>query len=170
LPETKFKWKRIMSAVAQVSLHSPVGDISVSEEDGYIVSVDWGWGRDQTSTPLLKETIRQLNAYFDGALKKFDLPLRPEGTKFQKAVWKEMLKIPYGRTLTYGDIASRLNSAPRAVGGACGRNNLPILIPCHRVLGANDALVGYTADGGLVTKTTLLILEGKELQLPQLEL
>lgn len=159
-----------MNAVAQLSLHSTVGDISVSEEDGRIVSVDWGWGRDQTPTPLLKEALQQLHAYFDGVLTKFDLPLKPEGTKFQKAVWKELLKIPYGRTLTYGDIASRLKSAPRAVGGACGRNNLPILIPCHRVLGANDALVGFTADGGLATKTTLLILEGKDMQLPQLEL
>lgn len=159
-----------MSGVAQLSLHTPVGDISITEEEGFLVSVDWGWGRDQASTPLLKEAARQLNAYFDRTLKDFDLTLKPIGTKFQKSVWKEMLKIPYGHTLTYGDIASRLKSAPRAVGGACGRNNLPILIPCHRVLGANDALVGYTADGGLATKTTLLILEGKDIRLPQLNL
>ncbi len=158
-----------MTVVTQISLHSPVGDISITEEDDVLVSVDWGWGRDQNPTPLLKEAKRQLNAYFDRALKKFDLPLKHIGTKFQKAVWKEMLKIPYGQTVTYGDIASRLNSAPRAVGGACGRNNLPIIVPCHRVLGAKDALVGYTADGGLATKTALLILEGKDIQ-PQLNL
>ena len=158
-----------MTEVAQISMHSPVGDISISEENGVLVSVDWGWGRDQTSTPLLKEAKKQLNAYFDRRLKKFNLPLKHIGTKFQRAVWKEMLKIPYGQTITYGDIASRLKSAPRAVGSACGRNNLPIIVPCHRVLGAKDALVGYTADGGLVTKTALLILEGKDIQ-PQLNL
>jgi methylated-DNA-[protein]-cysteine S-methyltransferase len=159
-----------MNATAQLSLHSPIGDISIAEEDGFLVSVDWGWGRDQTSTPLLKEAARQLNSYFDRALTKFDIPLKPIGTKFQKSVWKEMLKIPYGHTWTYGDIALRLNSAPRPVGGACGRNNLPIFIPCHRVLGSNDRLVGYTADGGLATKTALLILEGKGIQLSQLNL
>ncbi len=152
-----------LNPVAQLSLHSPVGDLSISEDNGVIVSLDWGWGRDQTSTPLLNEAKRQLNAYFDGVLKRFDLPLEPNRTPFQKKVWKQMLKIPYGRTVTYGHIAERLGSGARPVGTACGRNPLPILIPCHRVMGANGALGGYSGEGGLVTKKALMLIEGKEI-------
>lgn len=147
----------------QLSLHAPVGDLSVSEEDGFIVALDWGWGRDQSPTPLLTEASRQLNAYFDGELTRFDLPLKPTGTAFQQHVWKSMLKIPYGRTRTYGELASMLNSSAQAVGGACGRNPLPILIPCHRVVATNGALGGYSGGGGLETKTALLRLEGVQL-------
>jgi len=147
----------------QLSMHSPVGDITVSEEDGAIVSVDWGWGRDQQPTPLLKKAKKQLEDYFDGKLIAFNLPLAPMGTDFQKKVWNQMLKIPYGGTKTYLNIAKTLRSAPRAVGGACGRNPIPIIIPCHRVLATNGGLGGYSGDGGLVTKTALLTLEGATL-------
>jgi methylated-DNA-[protein]-cysteine S-methyltransferase len=143
----------------QMSLHSPVGDITVSEDDGVIVAVDWGWGRDQTPTPLLKESLKQLNAYFDGALTHFDLPLRPFGTDFQRKVWKHMCTIPYGTVRTYGDVAARLKSGARSVGTACGRNPIPIIIPCHRIVGTTG-LGGYTGEGGLTTKTALLTLEG----------
>ncbi|MGD8325582.1 MAG: methylated-DNA--[protein]-cysteine S-methyltransferase [Sphingomonadales bacterium] len=144
----------------QISLHSPVGDITLSEDDGAIVALDWGWGRDQDETPLLKEAVRQLNRYFDGEEIEFDLPLRPYGTKFQQSVWKKMLSIPYGKTMTYGEMAGELNSVARAVGGACRINPIPIIIPCHRVLAANGKLGGYTADGGIETKEALLRLEG----------
>lgn len=144
----------------QISLHSPVGDITLSEDDGAIVALDWGWGRDQDETPLLKEAVRQLNRYFDGEEMEFDLPLRPYGTEFQKSVWRQMLLIPYGKTMTYGEMASELKSVARAVGGACGINPIPIIIPCHRVLAANGKLGGYTADGGIETKEALLRLEG----------
>ncbi len=146
----------------QLSMHSPVGDLSVSEENGVIVSLDWGWGRDQEKTPVLKEAIRQLNEYFDGRLKEFNLPLGPMGTQFQENVWSQMNEIPYGKVRTYADIAKRLKSSARAVGGACGRNPIPILIPCHRVVAANGGLGGYSGDGGLQTKTALLTLEGCE--------
>ena len=146
----------------QLSMHSPVGDLSVSEENGVIVSLDWGWGRDQEKTPVLKEAIRQLNEYFDGRLKEFNLPLGPMGTQFQENVWSQMNEIPYGKVRTYADIAKRLKSSARAVGGACGRNLIPILIPCHRVVAANGGLGGYSGDGGLQTKTALLTLEGCE--------
>src|SRR5947207_3306863 len=76
----------------QLSMHSPVGDITISEDDGAIVAVDWGWGRDQTPTPLLKRAVKQLNSYFDGKRKKFELPLKPAGSDFQKAVWREMAR------------------------------------------------------------------------------
>jgi len=144
----------------QLSMHSPIGDLAVSEEDGAIVSLDWGWGSDSTPTPLLKEAKRQLEAYFDGTLEKFDLRLKPAGTDFQKRVWKAMLKIPYGKTLTYGEIATKIDGAARAVGAACGSNRIPIIIPCHRVLAAAGGLGGYSGSGGLRTKTALLRLEG----------
>lgn len=144
--------------MSQLSLHTPVGDLTLSEDDGKIVSVDWGWARDQKATPLLKEAKRQLDAYFDGTLEKFDLPLKVEGTTFQKQVWREMLKIPAGRTRTYGDIAKRLSASAQSVGTACGRNRLPIIIPCHRVVGASG-LGGYSGAGGVETKIALLELE-----------
>jgi methylated-DNA-[protein]-cysteine S-methyltransferase len=146
----------------QLSLHSPVGDLSLSEEDGALVALDWGWGRDQTPTPLLKEAIRQLNAYFDGKLTDFDLPLAPFGTAFQKRVWQQMRKIPYGKTRTYGALAEKLKSGARPVGTACGRNTIPIIIPCHRVVGTST-LGGYSGAGGLETKAALLRLEGAEI-------
>ncbi|MBL8645239.1 MAG: methylated-DNA--[protein]-cysteine S-methyltransferase [Rhodospirillaceae bacterium] len=144
----------------QLSFHSPVGDLTVSEEDGAIVSVDWGWASANKPTPLLRKAKAQLDKYFDGKLEEFDLPLNPAGTPFQKRVWQLMLKIPYGHTKTYGDLAAKLKSSPRPVGTACGVNHLPIIIPCHRVLASNGGLGGYSGDGGLETKTALLTLEG----------
>lgn len=153
----------------QVSLHSPVGDISISEDGGQIVAVDWGWGRDQEKSPLLKETLKQLNAYFDGKLTDFDLPLAPHGTDFQKRVWREMLKIPAGSVRTYGQLAAKLKSGAQAVGTACGKNPIPIIIPCHRVVGTGN-LGGYsggdgwaTPDDGLATKVALLRLENADI-------
>jgi methylated-DNA-[protein]-cysteine S-methyltransferase len=146
--------------MAQLSFHSPVGEITLSEDDGAIVSLDWGWARDNQSTPLLRKAKAQLDRYFDGKVMDFDLPLNPSGTEFQKKVWRAMAKIPYGRTKTYGDLAKVLNSASRAVGGACGANHIPIIIPCHRVLAANGKLGGYSGDGGLDTKVALLKIEG----------
>ncbi len=144
----------------QLSLHSPVGDLTVSEENGAIVSLDWGWGADQSETPLLLEAKRQLDAYFDGDLTEFDLPLRPGGTAFQNRVVGAMCAIPYGETVTYGGLAHQLGSVARAVGQACGANHIPIIVPCHRVLAADDRLGGYSGDGGLETKVALLRLEG----------
>jgi len=144
----------------QLSLHSPIGELTLSEDDGAIVALDWGWGRDQEETPLLLEAKAQLNAYFDGSGENFSLPLRPYGSQFQQNVWKEMLNIPYGKTMTYGEMAKKLNSAAQPIGGACGRNPIPIIIPCHRVLASGGKLGGYTADGGLEIKRALLQLEG----------
>lgn len=146
--------------MTQLSMHSPVGDLTISEDGGAVVSLDWGWGALQTETPLLREAKRQLERYFDGELEQFDLPLRPYGTSFRKQVWDAMLRIPYGSTQTYGKIAADVGSPARAVGGACGANPIPIIVPCHRVLGANGALGGYSGEGGTETKAFLLRLEG----------
>lgn len=110
--------------------------------------------------PLLREAVGQLRAYFDGELKEFDLPLDPHGTAFQLAVWDQLRAIGYGETASYGEIARRLGMTPaasRAVGLANGRNPIPIVIPCHRVVGADGSLTGYA--GGVERKQTLLDLE-----------
>ncbi len=146
--------------MSQLSMHSPVGDITISEDDGRIVSVDWGWGAMQGETPLLAEAKRQLDLYFDGDLTQFDLPLKPYGTAFKQRVWQAMLRIPYGGTETYGKIAAELGATARSVGGACGANPIPIIIPCHRILAANGGMGGYSGEGGVETKVFLLRLEG----------
>jgi methylated-DNA-[protein]-cysteine S-methyltransferase len=108
----------------------------------------------------LKETARQLTAYFAGELTEFDLTLAPHGSDFEMAVWAELERIPFGETVSYGDIATRIGeplSSSRAVGTACGANPLPIFIPCHRVVGADGSLTGF--GGGLPTKRFLLDLE-----------
>lgn len=145
--------------MAQLSLHSPIGDLTVSAHDGRIVALDWGWGRDQEPTPLLKRALSQLEAYFDGSLERFELPLAPAGSHFQRQVWEQMCAIPRGSTRTYGEIAEAIGGSARSVGTACGANPIPVIIPCHRILAANG-LGGYSGDGGVETKVALLRLEG----------
>ncbi len=147
----------------QLSLHTPVGDITVSEEDGRIVALDWGWGRDQAETPLLLRARAQLDAYFDGEPIIFDLPLAPAGTPYRQAVWAELRRIPLGATRSYADIARAAGGGPRSVGGANAANPIPILIPCHRVV-ASDGIGGYSGGDGLDTKRALLRLESHALQ------
>jgi methylated-DNA-[protein]-cysteine S-methyltransferase len=146
--------------VPQLSLHSPVGDLTISEEDGVIVALDWGWGRDQTETPLLRRVRAALDAYFDdGTPLPADLPLAPYGSGYRQKVWAALRRIPHGATRTYADIAREAGGSARSVGGANGANPIPILIPCHRVIGTNG-LGGYSGADGLVTKQALLALEG----------
>ncbi len=144
-----------------LSFHSPIGDLTVSEEDGALVSVDWGWGRDQEPSALTDDARVQIEAYLEGQRSSFDLPLNPTGTEFQQRVWQAMQEIPFGAVETYGALAKRIGSAARAVGMACGANPLPIVIPCHRVVAAGGRLGGYSGDGGLATKRALLVLEGR---------
>lgn len=142
-----------------LSISSPVGNLVLVEDDDAIVAVRWGEGRGGNGSPLLTDAARQLDDYFVGKLKLFDLPLRPAGTGFERRVWAAMQDIPYGETRCYGDLAAATDSAPRAVGRACGRNPIPIIIPCHRVLG-KGWMGGYSGAGGLKTKEALLTLEG----------
>lgn len=110
-------------------------------------------------TELIKECFKQLKEYFDGSRVKFDLPLEVKGTEFQKKVWNELLKIPYGQTKSYKDIAIAIGNerSSRAVGMANNKNPIPIIIPCHRVIGSNGKLVGYA--GGVNVKEKLLNIE-----------
>jgi methylated-DNA-[protein]-cysteine S-methyltransferase len=121
-------------------------------------------GERDDAEPLLAEAVRQLRAYFDRDLKEFDLPLAPQGTPFQMRVWDQLRQIGYGETMSYGEIAHRLGmgvAASRAVGTANGRNPIGIVIPCHRVIGAQGKLIGYA--GGMDRKKYLLDLEREAL-------
>jgi methylated-DNA-[protein]-cysteine S-methyltransferase len=142
----------------QLSFHTPLGALTLSEEDGAIVALDWGFGRDQTPTPLLLRGRDQLQAYFDGTLQQFDLPLAPAGTAYRARVWQALRAIPYGQTASYAAIAAQAGGSARSVGGASGANPIPIVIPCHRVVGGSG-LGGYSGGDGLDTKTWLLALE-----------
>jgi methylated-DNA-[protein]-cysteine S-methyltransferase len=145
--------------MAQLSFITPLGDLTVSEEEGSIVALDWGRGRDQQETPLLREARAQLQDYFDERRTDFDLPLAPHGTPFQQRVWAALCAIPAGETRSYGEIAAELGSASRAVGQANGANPIPIIIPCHRAVGAGGRLGGYSGAEGPATKRFLLDLE-----------
>jgi len=150
-------------------MDSAVGELRIVEQHGAITAIEFSpfreadgrprGGRDDAH-PVLVEAKRQLAAYFDRDLKEFDLPLAPVGTMWQKSVWDQLLEIGYGETASYGQIAARLgksNAASRAVGLANGSNPIPIVIPCHRVIGADGTLTGYA--GGIPRKQALLELE-----------
>jgi methylated-DNA-[protein]-cysteine S-methyltransferase len=141
-------------------LQTDIGWIDVGGNDIVITRLHWHTikPREADPTPLLREATRQLEAYVTGRLHEFDLPLQAEGSDFAKSVWREMLAIPYGRTRTYGDVAKTLKAPAQLVGQACGQNPIAVIIPCHRILGANS-LGGYTSDLGLRAKTFLLDLE-----------
>ena len=144
----------------QLSLHTPLGDLTVSEEDGAIVAVDWGWGRDQDGTTLLRQARDQLQEYFDLGRTGFDLPLAPPGSPYRRRVWAALCAIPAGQTRTYTEIARVAGGSARSVGQANGANPIPVLIPCHRVVAAGG-LGGYSGGYGLDTKRFLLQLESR---------
>ena len=159
---------------------SPVGDLMLAATDTHIVTVRFaphspadaerrGWTRAQGGTPadeILAEAERQLGAYFAGERTTFDLPIAAQGTDFQKDVWNALRAIPFGGTISYGELARRIGDpkAMRAVGAANGRNPIPIIVPCHRVIGADGSLTGF--GGGLERKRWLLAHEGVERELP----
>lgn len=131
------------------------GSLVLVEKGGAIVGLRWGRATRGGSSDLLGEAARQLKAYDDGVLEKFDLPLRVEGSDFQVAVCDAMSAIPFGYTVTYGDIAKDLGVPAQAVGQACGANPIPVIIPCHRVMGSKG-LTGFSGAGGVETKVALL--------------
>ncbi len=146
------------------TVDSPVGPLVLVASATGLRAVDFGIDPRREPIPvgpsaILDETERQLAEYFDGERLDFDLPLEPEGTPFQLSVWQVLHTIPYGETISYGEQARRLGDAKkaRAVGGANGRNPLPIVVPCHRVIGASGALTGF--GGGVPIKESLLLLE-----------
>jgi methylated-DNA-[protein]-cysteine S-methyltransferase len=151
----------------RLTVATDTGPVTLAEEDGAIVAVTWqGPGEnaaaqhENKATPLLQNAAQQLREYFAGSRRDFDLPLKPRGSAFQRAVWREMLAIPYGQTKSYGDLAKATGGIARAVGTACGANPIPIFIPCHRVLAADRQLGGFSGGKGPETKAFLLTLEG----------
>jgi methylated-DNA-[protein]-cysteine S-methyltransferase len=151
------------------SMRSPIGELTLTTDGDAVTGVymhrqkhgpqrDRGWKRDDAMLDTVRE---QLQAYFDGKLKDFDLSLAPQGTQFQQRVWRALRDIPYGETISYGELARRIGqpNASRAVGLANGRNPISIVVPCHRVIGADGTLTGY--GGGLERKRWLLAHERK---------
>ena len=145
----------------QLTCLTPLGEMTLTQEDDAIVALDWGRGRDQAPTPLLREAVAQLQDYFDGTRTTFALPLAPHGTAFQRRVWQALGEIPAGETRSYGDLARLLGTAARAIGQANGANPIPILIPCHRVVSTGGAIGGYSGGEGRGTKRVLLTLEAR---------
>ena len=147
-------------AAARCTVDSPVGPLTIAAEGGAVSAIAFGAGGGaRPNGGVLAEAARQLTEYFAGARQDFTLPLAPAGTPFRLRVWVAMQAIPYGRTMSYGALARALGTAPRAVGGACGANPIPLVIPCHRVVGAGGALGGFSGGAGCDTKRQLLALE-----------
>lgn len=157
--------------------HPIVGMLRIKEEDGYIVEIKFisedekimlekeDFGK-QLETELLRKAVAQLQEYFQGERKKFDLPVKPKGTEFMMDVYNALLEVPYGETASYKDIAIKIGreKACRAVGNANNKNPIAIIIPCHRIIGHDGRLVGY--EGGLEIKKALLSLENSISQKP----
>ena len=167
-----------MSSICIQIYKSPVGEILLGSYDNKLCLADWKYRKMRTSidkrlqkglkaeyveesSVIIEEAITQLDAYFEGKRKTFDIPLRMVGTDFQRSVWDGLIQIPYGTTFSYLDLAKRIDNekAVRAVASANGANAISIFIPCHRIIGANGDLVGYA--GGLPAKKKLLELENK---------
>lgn len=159
-------------------IDSPVGRLLLAGDGDGLIQVGFqsgprplrpadGWIVD--GTPF-RAAVTQLEEYFAGKRRRFELPLAPRGTEFQRQVWRALTEIPYGKTISYGELARRIDkpSASRAVGLANGANPLPIIVPCHRVIGADGSLTGF--GGGLPIKRRLLALEGTTSDSPTLEL
>ena len=151
------------------TIDSPVGPLLLAANDDGLRAIEFHASRhpvprdadwEQGDHPLLRRAQAQLAEYFAGKRRTFDLPLAPRGTDFQRETWHALASIPYGSTISYADLARRVRrpTAMRAVGAATGRNPLPIVLPCHRVIGADGSLTGF--GGGLPTKQYLLELEG----------
>jgi methylated-DNA-[protein]-cysteine S-methyltransferase len=140
-------------------MKTPTGEIFFAEEDGKLTNLSWRKG--QGMVPSANNAIeKELQAYFKGELTTFKTPIKcTQGTAFQQKVWKALCDIPYGQTVTYGDLAKKLNTHARAIGGAVGANPLPIIVPCHRVMGKNGKLTGFSGGEGVATKEILLKLE-----------
>ena len=146
--------------------NSPIGKIKLTAEEdaltllSFVSEEDAGTEKTRTNK-IITECKKQLKEYFAGKRKKFDVPLKLDGTEFQKKVWKQLLKIPFGKTAAYGEIAKKIKNekASRAVGGANNKNKIAIIIPCHRVIGTDGSLTGYA--GGLDVKEWLLKHEAK---------
>lgn len=152
--------------ISSLCLHSPVGELTLFADNQTLLALEWGRGGiadlpdgQATDSDLLRRAKAELEGYFSGTVKNFTVPLDPGGTPFQQRVWAAICAIPYGETHSYAALARTLDSSARAVGTACARNPLPLLVPCHRVLAQSGRLTGYSGGEGVATKRWLLDLE-----------
>ncbi len=149
--------------MAQGFVSTPLGYVRVTSENGAVTRVRWGKIRpkieDQEFDAVLEGALEQIQAYFAGELTTFDVPVDVTGSAFQKQVCAAMQDVPFGETCTYGDLARICDARAQAIGAACGGNPIPIIVPCHRVLGANN-LGGFSGSGGIEDKVWLLRHEG----------
>ncbi|MEL7258019.1 MAG: methylated-DNA--[protein]-cysteine S-methyltransferase [Pseudomonadota bacterium] len=149
--------------MSQGHVTTSLGHVRVTCEDGAVTRVRWGQIppkiEDQEPDPVLADALSQIEAYFAGELTKFTVPVEVAGSAFQKQVCAAMQDVPFGETCTYGDLAKICEAPAQAIGAACGGNPIPIIIPCHRVLGANN-LGGFSGSGGIEDKVWLLRHEG----------
>lgn len=145
--------------MTRAGMDTPLGPVRVEARNGAITALGWGAADPAPTDPLLREALAQLAAYFAGRRDRFDLPLAHGRTGLQARVLAALQDIPHGQTRTYGDLSKILGAPAQAIGQACGANPLPILIPCHRVLGSNG-LGGFSAPGGVEAKVWLLRHEG----------
>jgi methylated-DNA-[protein]-cysteine S-methyltransferase len=162
-----------MSRIYYTTMESPVGTLQLVAEELGLRTVWFVRGRKEEKPEaewkedpaFFVDVMRQLNAYFAGELREFEIPLLMRGTEFQKRVWKALLAIPYGATMSYGELAKKIGEpkAVRAVGAANGQNPIPIIVPCHRVIGSDGSLTGF--GGGLENKKKLLELESRQRRL-----
>ena len=144
----------------EIIFKTSLGNIQLASKNKEIVSIQFTTKKvKQCNLALLNKTKKQIEEYIVGQRKLFDIKINPEGTKFQKTVWKKLYTIPYGKTISYLKLANILNTSPRAIGNACGKNPLLIVIPCHRVLSIKKELTGFSALGGIITKKKLLKIE-----------
>lgn len=140
-------------------MSSPLGPLTLTERDGLITALDWDASGGEADTPLLRQALAEMEAYFEGDLTEFTVPVEIAGSSFAQSFLRALIDIPYGRTRSYGDLARDLGVSAQAIGQACGANRIAIVIPCHRVLGASN-LGGFSGAGGVEAKVALLKLEG----------
>ena len=152
-----------LSIMAEASftwiVDSPLGGLALTANADALTALDWTFlaaNEGAPGHPILRQAVNELAAYFSDSRHVFTVPTTQPGSEFEQAVWREMCEIPSGETRSYGDLASATGRPARAVGGACGANAIPIIVPCHRVVGADGRMVGYSGKGGIETKTWLL--------------
>lgn len=143
----------------RAKMSSPVGPLTLTERDGVITALDWDASGGAAQTPVLRQALAELEAYFAGEQTEFRVPVEIAGTPFTRSFLQALIDIPFGETRSYGDLARDLGVSAQAIGQACGANRIAIFIPCHRVLGATN-LGGFSGRGGVEAKVALLKLEG----------
>lgn len=164
MPEASATPSPVPDDARRHSFESPLGFVTLAARGGMLTQLSWSALLPERAAgspdAILAEAERQIIAYFEGRARSFDLPLGAAGTDFQTRVWRAIAAIPWGASETYGSLARKLGTAPRAVGNAAGANPIPIIVPCHRVLAAGGAIGGYSGTSGLEAKAHLLRLEG----------